>query len=103
MMAFSAVAEAEIATATVESSGVAVTFRIGGSTDIPSDGAPHKTTIQQFELDPKVDYIGIPRHTDAVFRRLTVINKTTARSWRGRATCLWARSLSGPPSWNMRR
>lgn len=78
MVAFSAVAEAEIATATVESSGVAVTFKIGGSTDIPSDGAPHKTTIQQFELDPKVDYISIPRHTDAVFRRLTVSNKTTA-------------------------
>ena len=73
-----AMAEAEIATATVESRGVAVTFKIGGSTDIPSDGAPHKTTIQMFELDPKVDYLCVPKHTDAVFRRLTVTNTTAA-------------------------
>ncbi len=72
------VMEAEIATAEVETSGVAVTFKIGGSTDIPSDGAPHKTTIQTFELDPKVDYLSIPKHTDAVFRRLTVTNTTAA-------------------------
>lgn len=73
-----AMAEAEIATAEVETSGVAVTFKIGGATDIPSDGAPHKTTIQTFELDPKVDYLSIPKHTDAVFRRLTVTNTTAA-------------------------
>ena len=77
-LAAPAVAEAEIATATVENSGVAVTFKIGGSTDIPNDGAPHKTTIQTFELDPKVDYLAVPKHTDAVFRRLTVTNTTSA-------------------------
>lgn len=70
--------EAEIATAEVESSGVAVTFKIGGTTDIPSDGAPHKTTIQTFALNPKLDYLAVPKHTDAVFRRLTVSNNTSA-------------------------
>lgn len=72
------VVEAEIATAEVETSGVAVTFKISGATDIPNDGAPHKTTIQTFDLEPKVDYLAVPKHTDAVFRRLTVTNTTAA-------------------------
>lgn len=69
---------AEVATAEVENSGVAVTFKIGGTTDIPSDGAPHKTTIQTFPLSPQVDYLAVPKHTDAVFRRLTVVNSSSA-------------------------
>jgi uncharacterized protein (TIGR02231 family) len=66
--------DAEVQVAEVQSGGTAVSFNIPGQTDIPSDGSPHKTTINQFRLDPKLDYLAVPKHTDAVFRRVTVSN-----------------------------
>jgi uncharacterized protein (TIGR02231 family) len=66
--------DAEVQVAEVQSWGTAVSFNIPGQTDIPSDGSPHKTTINQFRLDPKLDYLAVPKHTDAVFRRVTVSN-----------------------------
>ncbi|MCI0396986.1 MAG: mucoidy inhibitor MuiA family protein [Chloroflexi bacterium] len=68
------VAEAQVAQATVQESGTAVTFVVAGQTDIPSDGSPHKTTIHRFDLEPQLDYLVVPKHTDAVFRRVTVSN-----------------------------
>ncbi|MCA9979943.1 MAG: mucoidy inhibitor MuiA family protein [Anaerolineales bacterium] len=68
------VMEAEVAVATAERSGTAVTFRVGGGSDIPSDGRPHKTTIAEFDLEPELDYIAVPKHTDAVYRRVKVTN-----------------------------
>ncbi|MDA0244010.1 MAG: mucoidy inhibitor MuiA family protein [Chloroflexi bacterium] len=67
-------AVAEIATAEVSSTGTAVTFEVGGSADIPSDGSPHKTTIAQFRFKPNLDYIAIPQHTDSVYRRVKLTN-----------------------------
>jgi uncharacterized protein (TIGR02231 family) len=67
-------AVAEVATAAVSSTGTAVTFEVGGSADIPSDGSPHKTTIAQFRFKPNLDYIAIPQHTDAVYRRVKLTN-----------------------------
>lgn len=72
MLAMAAPIEAEVAVAEARDSGTAVSFTISGSIDIPSDGSPHKTTIAQFNLDPQVDYLAIPRHTDAVYRRAKV-------------------------------
>ncbi|MCB8946553.1 MAG: mucoidy inhibitor MuiA family protein [Ardenticatenaceae bacterium] len=63
---------AEIASATVQSEGTAVTFKAPGSTDIPNDGSPHKITLQQMRLDPRLDYLTIPKYSDAAFRRATV-------------------------------
>ncbi|MAT98170.1 MAG: hypothetical protein CL608_13580 [Anaerolineaceae bacterium] len=63
---------AETVTAKVQSEGTAVTFRAPGQTDIPNDGSPHKTTLQQIRLEPKLDYLTIPKYSDAVFRRATV-------------------------------
>ena len=65
---------AEAVVAEVQDSGTAVSFRIPGQTDIPSDGSPHKTTISRFNLDVGLDYLAVPKHTDAVFRRVTVRN-----------------------------
>ena len=74
-MAFQSLAvDAEVAVAEVQSSGTAVSFAVSGKTDIPSDGSPHKTTINQFQLDPELDYLAVPKHTDAVYRRATVTN-----------------------------
>ncbi|GJM42888.1 MAG: hypothetical protein DHS20C20_31700 [Ardenticatenaceae bacterium] len=64
--------EAETVTAEVQSEGTAVTFKAPGHTDIPNDGSPHKTTLQQMRLEPKLDYLTIPKFSDATFRRATV-------------------------------
>lgn len=68
--------QADVAVATVQESGTAVSFHVPGQTDIPSDGSPHKTTVQQFSLVPRLDYLAIPRHTDAVYRRAKVTNSS---------------------------
>jgi uncharacterized protein (TIGR02231 family) len=67
---------AEVAVAEVRNSGTAVSFSVSGRSDIPSDGSPHKTTINQFSLNPELDYLAVPKHTDAVYRRATVINSS---------------------------
>lgn len=54
----------------------AMSFVIDGNSDIPSDGSPHKTTIGLYDLPAKADYISVPKHTDAAFRRATFENKT---------------------------
>ncbi len=69
--------DAEISTATVSSEGTAVTFQVPNPADIPSDGSPHKTTLQQLLLDPKLDYLCVPKHTDAVYRRATITNNSS--------------------------
>jgi uncharacterized protein (TIGR02231 family) len=67
---------ADVLTATASSEGTAVTYHVPKPADIPSDGSPHKTTLQQFQLDPKLDYLCAPKHTDAVYRRATVTNSS---------------------------
>ena len=78
MMDFVQEHRAEVETAAVQeqSGGTAVSFTVSGKSDIPSDGSPHKTTLNQFQLDPKLDYLAVPKHTDAVYRRATVVNNS---------------------------
>ncbi|MCP4421802.1 MAG: mucoidy inhibitor MuiA family protein [Chloroflexi bacterium] len=66
------VTAAEVVTAEVQTEGTAVTFTAPSQTDIPTDGTSHKTALQQIRLEPKLDYLTIPKHNDAVFRRATV-------------------------------
>ena len=79
MMAMAApVVEAEVEVAEVQDSGTAVSFAVTGSIDIPGDGTPHKTTLGRHELTPQLDFLAVPRHTDAVFRRAKLSNATGA-------------------------
>lgn len=80
------VAEAEVITAEVNTTGAAVTFRLSGGSDIPGDGSARKVTVGEFELNPKLDYAAVPKHTDSVFRRATVQNKTGAPLLRGQVS-----------------
>jgi uncharacterized protein (TIGR02231 family) len=59
---------------------------VTGNTDIPSDGSPHKTTISQFQLEPELDYLAVPKHTNAVYRRVTVGNTSPSPLLAGPAT-----------------
>lgn len=63
---------AEAVTAEVQAEGTAVTFKAPGQTNIPNDGSPHKTILQQIHLEPSLDYLTIPKYGEAVFRRATV-------------------------------
>jgi uncharacterized protein (TIGR02231 family) len=65
---------AEEVFATAETSGATVTFRIPGTTTIPSDRTAHKSTIGRFNFKPAIDYLAVPRHTDSVFRRIKAVN-----------------------------
>jgi uncharacterized protein (TIGR02231 family) len=67
---------ADVAVATLQDSGTAVSFVVDGNTDIPSDGSPHKSVISQFSFDPRLDFLAVPKHTNAVYRRATVDNSS---------------------------
>jgi uncharacterized protein (TIGR02231 family) len=90
-----AVFEAEVVTAEINTSGVAVTFRLSGSSDVPGDGSSRKVTIGEHELDPKLDYAAVPKHTDSVFRRATVPNKTGAPLLQGQVSLFAAGEFIG--------
>lgn len=69
---------AEVEMAQAEESGTAVTFRVSGDVDIPGDGTPKKTALGHYDLTPVLDFLAVPRHTDAVYRRAKLNNATGA-------------------------
>jgi uncharacterized protein (TIGR02231 family) len=78
--------EADVTHAEVKDSGSVVTYVVSGCWDIPSDGSPHKMVLNSFNLDPKIDFVTIPRHTDAVYRRAKISNKGDGPMLAGMAT-----------------
>jgi uncharacterized protein (TIGR02231 family) len=68
--------ETEASQAEVAVSGAAVTYRVGGSVDVPGDGTPRKTTIAVFRLSPALDYVTAPKLADAAYRRAKVTNES---------------------------
>jgi uncharacterized protein (TIGR02231 family) len=62
-------AQAALAEVSTEESGAAVTYNVAGRGNVPSDGSPHKSTLFRSRLPSRVDYISVPKHTDAVYRR----------------------------------
>ncbi len=66
--------EAEVEVAAMQDSGTAVTFAVSGSVDIPGDGTPKKLIVGQADLPPELDFLAVPRHTEAVYRRATLTN-----------------------------
>jgi len=77
-MAAPAPVEAETDIAVMQESGTTVTFDVSGSVDVTGDGTPRKLTISRNELPPILDYLSVPRHTEAVYRRATMANATGA-------------------------
>ncbi len=66
--------EAEVAMATVDASGAAVTYQVPGAVTVPADGAPHKVVVSRFKLTPKLDYVSAPKLVEAAYRRAQVAN-----------------------------
>lgn len=60
--------------AVVETSGIAVTYRIPGTASVPGDGSPHKLAVALINLLPRIDYLTAPEEIEAVYRRAKVVN-----------------------------
>ena len=69
--------EAETATAQVSKEGGTVSFQLGGNTNIPSDGNPHKVTIFSENYPSKPEYIAIPRLVSFAYLQAIVTNPMT--------------------------
>ncbi|MEG4803293.1 mucoidy inhibitor MuiA family protein [Microcoleus sp. ARI1-B5] len=68
---------AQTATATVSKEGSTVSFQVGGNTNIPSDGTPHKVTIFSENYPSKPEYIAIPRLVSFAYLQAIVTNPMT--------------------------
>ncbi|MCW6052437.1 mucoidy inhibitor MuiA family protein [Lyngbya sp. CCAP 1446/10] len=68
---------AQTATATVSKAGGTVTFQVGGNTNIPSDGTPHKVTIFSENYPSQLQYIAVPRLVSFAYLQAIVTNPMT--------------------------
>jgi uncharacterized protein (TIGR02231 family) len=73
-LASDALIPAENAGATVSKEGSIVTFKLNGGGNIPSDGAPHKTTIFNDDYPCSFDYVAMPRLVSFAYLQANVKN-----------------------------
>ena len=71
------VIEAETATAKVSREGGTVSFQVGGNTNIPSDGTPHKVTVFSENYPFKPEYIAVPKLVSFAYLQAVVVNPLT--------------------------
>ncbi|MEH2322956.1 MAG: mucoidy inhibitor MuiA family protein [Nostoc sp.] len=65
---------AETVTAEVSKQGSVVSFKLNGGGNIPSDGAPHKTTIFNDNYPCSFDYVAMPRLVSFAYLQANVKN-----------------------------
>jgi uncharacterized protein (TIGR02231 family) len=65
---------AETVTAEVSKEGSVVTFKLNSGGNIPSDGAPHKTTIFNDDYPCNFDYVAMPRLVSFAYLQANVKN-----------------------------
>ncbi|MCC5642333.1 mucoidy inhibitor MuiA family protein [Nostoc sp. CHAB 5824] len=65
---------AETVTAQVSKEGSVVTFKLNSGGNIPSDGAPHKTTIFNDDYPCSFDYVAMPRLVSFAYLQANVTN-----------------------------
>ena len=65
---------AETVTAEVSKEGSVVTFKLNAGGNIPSDGAPHKTTIFNDDYPCSFDYVAMPRLVSFAYLQANVKN-----------------------------
>jgi uncharacterized protein (TIGR02231 family) len=78
--------EATIAGASLQGENSVVTFQVAGTCTVESDGAPHKFFLAGFSPEIDLNYLAVPRHTDAVFRRIKATNRENAPLLSGQAS-----------------
>lgn len=67
---------AQVATADISKSGTVVSFKIGGNSDIPSDGNPHTVTLANKEYPVDCQHIAMPSRVSFAYLQATVTNPT---------------------------
>ncbi|MEH1834643.1 MAG: mucoidy inhibitor MuiA family protein [Nostoc sp.] len=67
---------AETVAAEVSKEGSVVTFKLNGGGNIPSDGAPHKTTIFNNDYPCNFDYVAMPRLVSFAYLQANVKNSS---------------------------
>ena len=60
----------------VEHAGAAQVFRIGGASDIPSDGQPHLVGLGDDDLPARLEYVAAPVIADGAHLRAVTLNAT---------------------------
>ncbi len=68
---------AQTATAEVSREGGTVSFQVGGNTNIPSDGTPHKVTVFSENYPFKPEYIAVPKLVSFAYLQAVVVNPLT--------------------------
>lgn len=68
--------KAQVATADISKSGMVVSFRIGGNSDIPSDGNPHTVTLANKDYPVDCQHIAMPSRVSFAYLQATVTNPT---------------------------
>lgn len=76
---------AQMADASFQGENAIVTYKIAGSCNVKSDGAPHKFFLGEFTPQITLTYLSIPKHTDVVFRVLKAVNFAGAPLLAGQA------------------
>ncbi|NJO62041.1 MAG: mucoidy inhibitor MuiA family protein [Richelia sp. RM2_1_2] len=87
--------QAEVITAEVSQEGNVVTFNLDGSGNIPSDGAPHKTTIFQDDYPCNFGYIAMPRLVSFAYLQANVKNNSQGTLLPGKANIFRDRIFVG--------
>jgi uncharacterized protein (TIGR02231 family) len=64
----------QMADAVVQNENAVVTYQVSGSCTVESDGSPHKFFLGKFYPQAGLTYLSIPKHTDAVFRMIKLVN-----------------------------
>jgi uncharacterized protein (TIGR02231 family) len=65
---------AQTESAKLESYGPSVTYQVAGPVTVPSDGQPHRTNLNQIELEGKLAYVTTPKLEAAAFLREHLTN-----------------------------
>ncbi len=63
-----------VPTATVSDAGLALTYELPGTAQVPGNGDPRNVTISLIALKPRVDYVTVPKLHQLCFRRSIALN-----------------------------
>ena len=84
--------------ASVETTGMAVTYQAAGTASIPPDGQPHRVTVARFPLEPRLDYVTAPALVQAVYRRARLANDSPYTLLAGKANLFAGNEFVGSTS-----
>jgi uncharacterized protein (TIGR02231 family) len=87
--------DAAVDTAVVDEAGATLSFNVGGGTDIPDDGSPHKVTLGFHELPVRLDYLTAPKLVTQAYRRVRATNSGAATLLPGPAQIFYAGEYVG--------